>query len=122
MTTNVASELSVDVSTCIALRQPGVSGQPIENLSSQRVTFRDTRVVKILCAIVRHPKLRHHASGSSVSLARVRHNLREADLSEANLKRCPRRLHGEPLSPERPCQPPTDFDGGREAGRKADVQ
>jgi hypothetical protein len=52
----------------------------------------------------------------------MRHNLHEADLFEAKLKRRSRRLRGEPLSPERPCQPPTDFDGRREAGREADVQ
>src|ERR1700682_4495051 len=54
----------------IASRQPGVSGQLTENLSPQGVTLRDTRVVEILRAIVRHPKLRHHASGSTVSEAR----------------------------------------------------
>jgi hypothetical protein len=105
-----------------AKQRPGVSGQSIENLSPQWVTFRDTRVIKILGAIVRHPKLRHHVSGSTVSDTRMRHSLHEADLFEAKLKRCSRRLHGEPLSPERPCQPPTDFDGRREAGRKADAQ
>jgi hypothetical protein len=106
----------------IASRRPGVAGQPIENLSPQWVRFGDARVIKILCTIVGHPKLRHQASGSSVSFARVRHNVVEADLLEAKLKRCSRRLHGEPLSPERPRQPPTDFDRRREAGRKAHVQ
>ena len=86
-----------------ALRQPGVPGQSIKNLSPQRITFRDTRVVKILCAIVRHPELRHHASRSIVSDARMRHNLREANPFEAKLKCCSRRFHGESLFPKRPC-------------------
>lgn len=52
----------------------------------------------------------------------MRHNLREANLFEAELQRCSRCLRGEPLSPERPCQPPTNFDGRGEVGHKADVQ
>jgi hypothetical protein len=43
-----------------ALRQSDVPCQSIKNLSPQWVTFRDTTVVKILCAIVRHPELRHY--------------------------------------------------------------
>lgn len=104
------------------MSQPDVPGQSIKNLLPQRVTFRNTWMVEVLCVIVRHPELCHDASRSTVSDGRVRHDLREANLSEAKLKCCLRRFHGEPLSPERPCQPPTDFDGRREGGGKADVQ
>src|SRR3981081_115783 len=99
------SRLPMSRSTVVsqALRQPGVPGQSIKNLSPQWITFRDTRVVKILCAIMRHPKLRHHASRSIVSDARMRHNLREANPFEAKLKCCSRRFHGESLFPKRPC-------------------
>jgi hypothetical protein len=109
-------------SNYFASGQPGVPSESIKNLSPQGLTFRDTGAIKIFRAIVGHPELRHQASGSSISDARMRHDLREANLSEAELKRCSRRLRGKSLSPERPCQPPTDFDRRREVGRKADVQ
>ena len=52
----------------------------------------------------------------------MRHDFRETNLFEAKLKRRSRCLNRKSLSPELPCQSPTDFDSRREAGDKADAQ
>ena len=56
------------------MRRPGLTGQSIKPLSPPWVAFRDAGAVEIVGAVVRHPQLRHQASGSSVSDAGMRHN------------------------------------------------
>lgn len=52
----------------------------------------------------------------------MRHDFRETNLFKAKFKRRSPRFNRKPLSPELPCQPPTDLDSRREAGDKADAQ
>jgi len=62
-----------------------VARQSIEHLLPQRVALRDAGVVEIICAVVRHSKLRHHASRPHVCDGRMRHDLCEAHLLEAGI-------------------------------------